>query len=94
MAESGDEKAILIRNAVSYQVGKEIGAMASVLHGNVDAIILTGGLAYQETNVNAIRSMVEYIAKVVVYPGEDEMKALAFNALMALDGKMEVKTYS
>ncbi len=94
MADSGDEKAILIRNAVSYQVAKEIGSMATVLHGTVDAIILTGGLAYQETYVNTIKSMVEYIAKVVIYPGEDELKALAFNALLALDGKMEVKNYS
>lgn len=94
MAENGDEKAILIKKAVSYQVAKEIGAMASVLNGRVDAIILTGGMAYEESNVNAIKSMVEYIAKVVVYPGEDEMKALAFNALLALDGKIEIKTYS
>ena len=93
MAENGDEKAILIRDAVSYQVAKEIGAMASVLHGRVDAIILTGGMAYQESNINSIRTMVEYISEVVVYPGEDEMKALAFNALMALDGKLEIKIY-
>jgi butyrate kinase len=94
MAENGDEKAILIRNAVSYQVAKEIGAMASVLKGRVDAIILTGGMAYQESNVKDVRSMVEYIAEVVVYPGEDEMKALAFNALLAMDGKIEIKTYT
>jgi butyrate kinase len=93
MADNGDEKAILIRNAVSYQVAKEIGAMASVLHGRVDAIILTGGMAYQESNTNAIRSMVEYISEVVVYPGEDEMKALAFNALLALDGKIDIREY-
>ncbi|HUX97695.1 MAG TPA: butyrate kinase [Bacteroidales bacterium] len=94
MAERGDNKAIMIVNAVSYQVAKEIGAMASVLHGKVDAIILTGGMAYQESTVDDIRRRVEYISKVVVYPGEDEMKALAFNALLALDGKLEIKTYS
>ena len=93
MAENGDEKAILIRNAVSYQVAKEIGALASVLHGSVDAIILTGGMAYQESNIRTIRTMVEYISEVVVYPGEDEMKALAFNALLALDGKIEIREY-
>jgi len=94
MANSGDEKAILIRNAASYQIGKEIGAMATVLNGCIDAIILTGGMAYQEDNIKIIKSMVEFIAEVVVYPGEDEMKALAFNGLLALDGKIEIKFYS
>jgi butyrate kinase len=94
MAENGDPKAILIKKAVSYQVGKEIGAMAAVLKGKVDAIILTGGMAYQEENIQSIKSMVEYIARVVVYPGEDELKALAFNGLLALDGEIEIKTYS
>ena len=93
MAENGDKKAILIRDAASYQIGKEIGAMAAVLNGKVDAIILTGGMAYQVTNIIAIRSMVSFIANVVVYPGEDELKALAFNGLLALDGKIEIKTY-
>jgi len=93
MAEEGDKKAILIRKASSYQIGKEIGAMAAVLNGKVDAIILTGGMAYQDTNINDIRSMVSFIANVVVYPGEDELKALAFNGLLALDGKIEIKTY-
>ena len=94
MAESGDAKADIIVKAVSYQVAKEIGAMASVLCGKVDAIILTGGMAYHEPTMNNIKSMVEYISEVVVYPGEDEMKALAFNALLALDGKLDIKTYS
>jgi butyrate kinase len=93
-AEEGDAKALLIRNAVSYQIGKEIGAMAAVLDGDVDAIILTGGMAYQDANIRNIRSMVEFIAEVVVYPGEDELKALAYNSLLALDGKIEIKTYS
>ena len=94
MAENGDTKALLIRNAASYQIGKEIGAMAAVLNGKVDAIILTGGMAYQDTNIKGISSMVDFIADVVVYPGEDELKALAFNGLLALDGKIEIKTYA
>jgi butyrate kinase len=93
MAENGDQKAILISLAASYQVGKEIGAMAAVLDGKVDAIILTGGMAHQDSYVNYIRSMVSFIATVVVYPGEDELKALAFNGLLALDGKIEIKDY-
>lgn len=94
LADAGNKKARLVKHAVSYQVGKEIGAAAAVLHGKVDAIILTGGLAYDEENVNIITSMVEFIGKVVVYPGEDELKSLAYNGLLALDGKIEVKTYS
>jgi len=94
MADEGNRKALLIRDAAAYQVAKEIGAMASVLKGKVDAIILTGGLAYQETFVGKIREMVGFIAEVVVYPGEDEIKSLAFNGLLALDKKIEIKTYS
>ncbi len=94
MADAGDATALLIVNAVAYQIAKEIGAMAAVLKGDVDVIILTGGMAHQETHVNNIKSRVEFIAKVVVYPGEDELKALAFNGLLALDGKIEIKTYS
>ncbi len=93
MADQGDEKAILVRDAASYKVGKEIGAMAAVLKGKVDAIILTGGMAYQETNIRNISSMVETIARVVVFPGEDELKALAYNGLLALRGEIEIKTY-
>ena len=93
MAEKGNLKAKLIKRALSYQIGKEIGAMASVLYGKVDAIILTGGMAFEEDNVSQIKSMVEFIAQVVVYPGEDEMKALAYNGLLALDGMIEIKLY-
>jgi len=94
MAERGDQKAILIREAIAYQIAKEIGAMATVLEGKVDAIILTGGLAYQESHVERIKKMVGFIAEIVVFPGEDEIKALAFNGLMALDRKIEIKTYN
>ena len=94
MADEGNQKAILVRDAASYQIGKEIGAMATVLCGKVDAIILTGGMAYQEFLVNQIKAMIHFIAPVTVYPGEDEIKSLAFNGLLALNGKIEVKTYS
>jgi len=92
-AEKGDKKADLVRKAAAYQIAKEIGAMAAVLNGNVDAIILTGGLAYQESNVNSIKSMIGFIADVVVYPGEDEIRALAFNGLLALKGEIVIKEY-
>ncbi len=93
MAGEGDRKAILIRDAAAYQVAKETGAMAAVLEGKVDAIILTGGLAYNAAFVNLIKSMVQFIAKVVIYPGEDEIRSLAFNGLLALNRKIVIKTY-
>jgi butyrate kinase len=93
-ALSGDENARLIRDAFIYQVIKEIGSMSAVLHGDVDSIILTGGISYDEGTVNSIRVAVKYIADVAVYLGEDEMKAIAFNGLLALDGKVEIRNYS
>ena len=93
-ADDGDSKAILIRDAIAYQVAKEIGAMAAVLEGKVDAVILTGGLAFQKPHVERIRKMIGFISQVVDFPGEDEIGALAFNGLLALDGKIEIKTYA
>jgi butyrate kinase len=90
---AGDAKAKLIQDAMSYQVGKAIGEMAAVLKGDVDNIILTGGIAHNPFLVAYVRSMVEFIAPVVVYPGEDEMKALAINGLMALNNDVEIKVY-
>jgi butyrate kinase len=93
MAEEGDKKASLVVDAASYQISKEIGAMATVLNGKVDIIILTGGMAHQESFVKSIINRVSFIADVAVHPGEDELKALAYNGLLALDGKIEIKTY-
>lgn len=93
LAEEGDEKAALIRNAAAYQVSKEIGALATVLNGNIDAIILTGGMAYQDSFVQIIREMTSFIGDIYLFPGEDELKALAFNGLLALDGQIGVKEY-
>lgn len=83
----------MIQDAMCYQVAKEIGAMAAVLKGKVDAILLTGGIAYGKPLTNYIKEMVEFIAPVNVYPGEDEMRALAMNGLMVLKGEMEAKNY-
>jgi len=93
MAEKGNKKAQLIQEAMAYQVGKEIGAMSAVLKGNVDAIILTGGVAYSSWIVDYLKTMVAHIAKVVVYPGEDEMKTLAMNALHVMRGDLACKKY-
>lgn len=89
----GDKKAELIANAFLYNVAKEIGAMAVALSGKVDAIIITGGIAYGKGLMKILKDYVSFIAPVEIYPGEDEMGALAGNALAVLDGKEEVKVY-
>lgn len=83
----------LVLDAMCYQVAKEIGAMAAVLKGKVDAILLTGGIAYGQSITDRITEMINFIAPVKVYPGEDEMRALAMNGLMVLRGEIEAKTY-
>lgn len=90
---AGDEKAQLIQDAMSYQVAKEIGAMSTVLMGEVDAILLTGGIAYGKPFVDSVIKRVAHLAPVSVYPGEDEMQALAMNGLMVINKEVEVKEY-
>ncbi|RKE02454.1 butyrate kinase [Marinifilum flexuosum] len=92
-AKDGDAKAKLIQDAMSYQVAKSIGEMAAVLKGEVEGILLTGGIAHNPDLVNYIKEMVSFIAPVVVYPGEDEMKALAMNGYMVLRNEIEPKVY-
>jgi len=94
MSETGNQKASLVIEAAAYQIAKEIGAMAAVLNGKVDAIIITGGLAFQDSFVAKIKSMISFLGTVSVYPGEDEIKSLAYNGLLALDGKIVPKIYS
>jgi butyrate kinase len=88
--DSGDPRALLIYSAMAYQVAKEIGAMAAVLAGQVDGIVLTGGLAHDSRLVRWITSRVSFIARVFVYPGEEEMEALRDAALRVLAGEEEV----
>jgi butyrate kinase len=83
-AENGDKKAALIQDAMAYQVAKEIGALSCVLEGDVDAVILTGGIAHGKPFVEAVKKRVKHIADFYVYPGEDEMKTLAMNGLMLM----------
>jgi len=93
LAQDGDENARLIQDAMSYQIGKEIASMCAVLHGEVDAVILTGGISHNPMVVEYIKKMVSFIAPVVIYPGEDEMHALAMNGFMVLLGEMSPKEY-
>jgi butyrate kinase len=91
--QEGNENAVLILQAMAYQIAKDIGAMSTVLHGRVDAIVLTGGLANSSRLVAWISKRVGFIAPVKVYPGENEMHALAQGALRVLSGEESVKHY-
>ena len=93
LSQEGDEKGSLIFNAFIYQIAKEIGSMAVVLDGEVNAIVLTGGIAYSDYVTNAINKKVKWIAPMVVYGGEDELLALAQGAIRVLDGVEEAKVY-
>ncbi|MCK4787635.1 MAG: butyrate kinase [Desulfobacteraceae bacterium] len=92
--QEGDEKALLILQAMAYQIAKDIGAMSTVLHGQVDAVVLTGGLANSSRLAAWISKQIGFIAPVKVYPGENEMHALAQGALRVLSGTESVKHYS
>jgi butyrate kinase len=92
-AKEGDKKCEFIQEAMAYQVSKEIGAMATVLKGKVDAILITGGIAYSKLFVELLKERVGFIAPIHVYPGEDEMGALAQNAMMLINGEIECKEY-
>jgi butyrate kinase len=93
-AAAGDERARLILEAMAYQVAKDIGAMSTVLKGEVDAILITGGVANSKWFVNMIIERVHRIAPTHVYPGEDEMHALAVNGLQILKGEIEARQYA
>jgi butyrate kinase len=89
----GDELAREVRQAMAYQVAKEIGAMGAVLRGQVDAVILTGGLAHDQELTGGIAERVQFLGPVMVHAGEDEMSALALAALHALADPASILTY-
>ncbi|TYP56676.1 butyrate kinase [Thermosediminibacter litoriperuensis] len=93
MIEEGSEEVKLVYEAMAYQVAREIGACAAVLCGQVDAVVLTGGLAHDEMLVDWIKKRVSFIAPVHVFPGEDELRALAEGALRVLTGQEKPKEY-
>lgn len=92
--DEGDEKAGRVYEAMAYQVAREIGARAAVLKGQVDAVVLTGGLAYSSRFTDRIASRVAFIAPVRIYPGEDESAALAQGALRVLKGEEQPRQYA
>lgn len=90
---AGDDHARLIYEAMAYQIAKEIGAMATVLSGKVDAVVITGGVAHSKMLMGWIRERVAWIAPLLIYPGEDEMLALVQGALRVLQGEEKAKSY-
>ncbi len=93
MIDDGNEDAKLIYDAMAYQIGKEIGAMAAVLNGDIDAIVLTGGVAYSKILTDYVTDMVGFIAPVMLQPGEDEMRALNEGVLRVMSGEEQAKIY-
>lgn len=91
--KNGDQEAKFMVDVMCYQIAKEIGADATVLNGEVDAIVLTGGLAYDAYIVEQIKKRVTFISDVLVYPGEDEMEALALGTLRVLRNEEKHKHY-
>ena len=91
--EAGDHHAKLILDAMIYNIAKEIGAAATVLYGKADAILLTGGIAHSDYVISRLKERISFIAPVYVYPGEDELEALALNALGALRGELPIQVY-
>jgi butyrate kinase len=89
--DGGDVQAAAVFEAMVYQIAKEAGAMAAVLKGKVDGVVLTGGMAYSEKAVSGLRAYLGWIAPITVYPGEDELLALAEGVFRVLDGTEPAK---
>ncbi|MCT4594609.1 MAG: butyrate kinase [Anaeromicrobium sp.] len=94
MVAAGNVQAGVIYKAMAYQVAKEIGSMCVALGGRVDGIILTGGIAYDSEFVDWIKERAEFLGKIFVYPGEEELRALAEGGLRVLKGEEEAKVYA
>ena len=93
MVDEGDAKAAEIRDAFIMQVAKDMGSMACVLKGKVDQIIITGGIAYDKGVVAGLKERAGFIAPITVYPGEDELLALAQGGLRVVNGEEEAMKY-
>ena len=92
-ADAGDALAAAVYEAMIYKIAKEAGAMGAVLEGRIDAVVLTGGMAHSERLVSRLRGYVEWIAPVTVYPGEDELLALAEGVIRVLGGEEGPKVF-
>jgi len=94
MISEGNKYAKLVYDAMIYQVAKEVGAQSVVLKGEIDAIILTGGIAYEEYFVKELKEYIEFLGKIIIIPGEEEMQALANGVLRVLNGEEEAQEYT
>ena len=92
--DNGDDYARLVLDAMIYQIAKNIASLGPVFYGKVDAILVTGGIAYSDYVISRLKERISYMAPVYVYPGEDELEALALNALGALTGELPVQVYT
>lgn len=93
-AEEGDKNCDIALRAMSYQIIKEAGAMAAALAGKVDAVVITGGIANNKWMTDRLEHNLEYLGKIIVFPGEEELEALVRGVLRVLDSVEEVKVYS
>ena len=92
--ERGDKEEELLIDAMIYQTAKTIAGCSAVLYGKIDAILLTGGIAYSDYITSRLRKRIGFLAPVHIYPGEDEMQALALNGLAVWRGEREMKEYT
>ncbi len=91
--EAGDEKADLVLKAMVYQMAKEAGAMAAALRGQVDAVVITGGIAYNPWVTDLLTEYLSYLGKILVFPGEAELEALTRGVLRVMDKIEEEREY-
>ena len=92
--KNGDEYAKLVYEAMAYQISKGIGELATVVDGKVDAVIITGGIAYSEFISGLIKKSVGFIAPVKIVPGENELESLALGTLRVLKGEEKANEYT
>lgn len=93
LIQDGDKRAALVYEAMAHNIAKNIGKLSVVVGGKIDAIILTGGIAHSKMLTDWIKDRVSFIAPLVIYPGENEMEALAQGALRVMEGKEKAKIY-
>ncbi len=91
---AGDTHAKEVLDAMIYQVAKAIAALTPAFRGKVDAVLITGGIAYSKYVTGELIKLIDYIAPIEIFPGEDELEALAMNALGALSGELPVNIYT
>lgn len=93
MISEGNEQAKIVHEAMAYQVAKSIGELATVVEGKVDAIVITGGIAYSKMMTSNIKKRVEFISKVEIMPGENELESLSLGTLRVLTGEEKAREY-